>query len=149
MPYIASDPAELARPFAEELVMQGYLDRFEIYHREGRKLVELEREAAERGMLDVQYYVRSHRSMAMPTEMPKNREVSHLNFSNGLDFRGRLKSYSTARIGKSLGATSVRALCLEFDDALLLPDYDTLPEGFILRTPALAVKSIQRITAYR
>lgn len=146
MTYPAANPAELAQPYAEELVMQGYFDQFEAGDDELRKIIELEREASERGMFDVQYYVRSYRSMAIPTYIQTDREVTFVNFDNGLDFRGRLKTYSTVRIGKMVGAAGVRALCLKFDEALLLPGYDALPDGFSLQTPALAVKSIQRIT---
>jgi hypothetical protein len=56
-----------------------------------------------------------------------------------LSFEGRFKCYSKVMIGRIIGAGSVRAFCLTFDDVLMLPGFDRLPDDRLLHVPILAV----------
>ncbi len=69
-----------------------------------------------------------------------------INFSR-LSFEGTFACYSKLLIGKIVGGTSVRALCLTFHEAILLPFFDHLPERHLLYVPVQAVEYID--TTYR
>lgn len=142
-------PAELAKPFAEQLVTSGELDGFSSASQaEQNTIVELEGIADELKMLGRQYVVHSYRSMLIPKRFEaEDPEVQYVNFNDGIDFSARLVTYSTVRIGKLLGGTSVRALCLTFENATLLPYFDKVDDSELLYTPVFAVADMSKVAA--
>lgn len=144
--FLPKTPAELAIPFAQDMFDQNLLDEFKpATQNEQHSLIELERIAELYNMLGRQYLVHSYRSAAIPVSFEDDEIPSGHNFSEGLDFSGELVTFSTVRIGKSLGSTSLRALCLTFNNVTLLPYFDSLPDDQLLYTPAFAVKDMERI----
>lgn len=140
------NPADLALPYAEQMVMDGLLDLYEPSEIEHDKLAELEVQAEAAQMLHNRYYVKSGRSFIAP--FAHEREVKDVNihhFDNGLDFMGTLFTYSTLRLKRGIGNGAIRALCLTFHGVKLLPGLDDMPEGYLLHTPAFAVTEIDQV----
>ena len=69
--------------------------------------------------------------------------VDLINFFD-LSFEGPFTSFSIVHVGKIVGACSVRALCLSFKEATLLPYFDNIPDDHFLHVPVLAVDNISR-----
>lgn len=147
MVFVPGTPAELAKPLAEQLIVRGELDGFTTASQaEQDRLIELEKIADDLHMLGRQYIVHSHRSLIIPKSFDADDpEVSCINFNNGVDFSGRLVTYSTVRVGKLLGGTSIRALCLTFENATLLPYFDRVDDSELLHTPVFAVADMDQV----
>ena len=143
----ARNPAELALPYAEEVVVRGYLDNFdEVDVAEHQRLEELEIQAIAAQMLGHQYFVSSGRSIILPAEMEHD-EIAQFEAADGVDFPGRLFSFSTVRVGRLIGGNAVRALCLTFDNVTLMPYFEKIDESKLLHTPAFAVRDIDELPA--
>lgn len=143
----AGNPAELALPYAEKLVMKGELDSFDsVSTIEQRNLQELEYLAEVTGMLNKRYFVNSGRSIVLPADLEYS-EFTPYEMSDGIDFSGKLISFSTIRIGRNLGGQSIRALCLTFDNVTLLPYFEQIDSDRLVHTPAFAVMGIDELGA--
>ena len=142
---IPSTPANLAIPFADRLMQSGELDGFTSATPGSQQiLVDLERFATDAEMLDRSYFVESYRSMCIPASFKDKEEVSYYNFGEGLTFEGTLATFGIVKVGRILGGNSVRALCLVFSRATLLPYMDEVEPDHLLYTPAYAVKGMSR-----
>lgn len=141
-------PASLASESAERLVLDRYLDRFsEITDEEQRVIVKLEKLAESFAMTNQSYFVSSGRSMMVPKRFDADDpEVPYVNFGEGLDFQGEFLTYAAVRIGKVSRGAAVRALCLAFEGAILMPYFDHVPEDHVLYTPVLAVQDMDRVS---
>jgi hypothetical protein len=145
--YPVRNPAELALPYAEEVVLSGYLDDFDTVHATERKrLEELEIQAAAAHMLGRQYFVSSGRSVILPAELEHD-EIAQFESTDGIDFSGRLISFSTVRVGRIIGSNAVRALCLAFDNVTLMPFFEKIDDTKLLHAPAFAVRGIDELPA--
>lgn len=140
-------PANLASESAEQLVLDRHLDQFgEITDEEQRVIIRLERLAENFAMTSQSYFVSSGRSMMVPKRFDADDlSVPYINFGEGLDFQGEFVTYAAVRIGRISRGAAVRALCLAFDGAILLPYFDRVPEDHILYTPVLAVQDMDRV----
>jgi len=140
------NPADLALPYAERMVMDGILDSFEPSTVEHQQLSELEIQADAAQMLNSRYYVKSGRSFIAPFAHEREVKGNGIHqFNNGLDFTGTLFTYSTLRLKRGIGDGAIRALCLTFHGVKLLPGLDDMPEGYLLHTPAFAVMEIDQV----
>ncbi len=139
---LATNPAELALPFVEAIDTRSELS---IGKEEERILVELDHLTDAAHMHGV-YFTQAGRALSIPVTFESDKPTGYTSF-NSLTFEGRLVTYSVVKIGRLIGATSIRALCLSFDEVMLLPFFDTLPEDRLLHVPALAIDSMSRTAA--
>lgn len=142
-----TNPAEIARSYAEDLMMGGHLDEMTNSSAEKDALAELTQIAHEADMLQSKFYVRSYKSIITPATQETLQDVTITNFDHGLDYSGRFIGFSTVRIGKLMGGNAIRALCLAFEDTTLLPYFDEVPDDKWLFTPVHAVKEMDKRAA--
>ena len=135
---IIIDPANLAKSYVARL--DG--SRIENTKEENNILVELDR-ICEAANFNGQYFTQVNRAMALPVSFRVDEKVTYVKF-NSLMFEGKFVTYSIVKIGRIIGASIVRALCLSFDDVTLLPFLDKLPNDMLLHVPVLAVDSMSR-----
>jgi hypothetical protein len=129
-------PASWAVVEAELAFFQG--DEFRKQPEDEKVLTKLGRDARDLEFEDQQYFVETSRALAIPASFEADSPVGYGNFFR-LSFEGRFKCYSKVMIGRIIGAGSVRAFCLTFDDVLMLPGFDRLPDDRLLHVPILAV----------
>lgn len=135
---ITPNPAAIA----EEEAKQSFLAGPNIVE-DRRRLIRLDKSADQFGFINEPYFVQAGRSLAIPRCFEKDEEVIIRNFDR-LAFEGLFKCYSKVEIGRIVGASSVQALCLTFDEVTLLPYFDDLPEDRLLYVPVMAVDSIDK-----
>lgn len=133
------DPVSLAAPTAETIVIPEI--NMSLPRKEQLKFLGLDAVADSLGFVGQKYFVESRRSLSIPASFEAQKPVELIDFM-GLTFEGKFVTYSQVTVGKIIGAHSVRALCLSFDDVTLLPYFDHLPEDHLLHVPVLAVESI-------
>lgn len=132
-------PVELAELRAEQAsVGHG----FEQTPQDERLLAELDHAAEELGFTDSSYFVESGRALIVPASFDADRPVAYTSLF-GLSFEGSFATYSKVHIGRLIGGESIRAVCLTFGEAILLPFFDPLEEGDLLHVPVLAVDSME------
>lgn len=111
---------------------------------EEQVLVKLEKISEQLGF-HRRYFVETNRALAIPISYDRDQPVTYTNFGEGLTFSGSLVTFAAVKIGRlAIAETSVRALCLTFDSALLLPYFETLEEDRLLYTPAYAITILGR-----
>lgn len=135
-------PVTIALPYAESLVVNGNLDSFDIHDDEHEALRCLEEQAEAIGALNQQFFVTSGRSILTSLQTEENYCTSF----DSLDFSGELFTYSTVRIGRTLGNHAMRALCLSFHNVTLLPYFDRIAEDQLLHVPAYAVHEMDPVS---
>lgn len=133
-----SNPAELAEIRAQQSVDQA----FDITIADQQLLAELDHGAEELGFLGQSYFVEATRALVVPATFQADQPVTYHSFF-GLSFEGTFATYGKVHIGQLIGAGAVRAICLAFPKATLLPYFDDLDPQDILYVPALAVASIE------
>lgn len=138
----ANNPAALAQQCAEDMVMRGELDTFELSEHERERIAELDRIAEQSGWLDQSYVVDSHRSILLPAHIEEGSNITTQHF-NRLMFSGELRAHAVVRLENKLGNNAIRAVCMMFDNVTLLPYFDKVPEDRLLYTPAHAIASMQ------
>ena len=137
------NPAEIAAPMA--LAEHASPGLFAKDPESYGTLSTLEAWARDLDFTDRQYFVDSQRSFAIPASFESSADETvtyHDMFQ--LSFEGVFRGYSKIMIGRIVGAGSVRAYCLTFEEVTLLPFFDEMPEEDILHVPALAVNDIQQ-----
>jgi hypothetical protein len=139
-----TNPVELAAKRAEERALAT--TGFDISQQDAFTLAQLDAAAEMLGFIGNQYLMNSHRAFAIPASFNVDEQVTHHQFM-GLMFEGDFACYSKIHVGKILGATSVRALCLTFHNVTLLPYFDRMEEGDLLHVPVLAVDTIDQLAA--
>lgn len=131
-------PVELAELRAEQHVTAG----FEMTVEDERLLAELDHAAEQLDFHGRNYFVETGRALITPASFDADSPVAGFDFF-GLTFEGSFATYSKVHVGRILGGNSVRAVCLTFRSATLLPFCDQLEEGHLLHVPVLAVESIE------
>lgn len=139
-----TNPVELAAVRAEERALAT--NGFEMTPEDEHTLAQLDAAAEMLGFIGSQYFMHSHRALAIPASFEADRDVTHFNFM-GLTFEGDFACYSKIHVGRLVGGTSIRALCLTFHNVTLLPYFDKMPETDLLHVPVLAVDSIDKLAA--
>ncbi len=133
------NPLEIAKPFAEQV---GSREIFGALPDEETLLVSLD-EISTIAQTEGSYFVETGRALSIPASFDAAEPVELINFFD-LTFEGPFTSFSIVHVGKIVGAFSVRALCLAFEEATLLPYFDSIPSDHLLHVPVLAVESIAR-----
>lgn len=139
---VVRNPAELAQPYAYDLVRQGVSDEHELTYHEQAVLCQLDEEADILGMIGQQYWVDSTKAFSIPVSFEADEPVRFIDF-NKLSFEAVFVSFGTVRMRGLEGRPAIGAVCLAFDGSLLLPYFDRVPEEHLLYVPALAVDSMQ------
>ena len=142
-----SDPATMAQPYAESLMLGGHIDTMTHTEQEEQALKELTQIAFDSKMLFAKYIVKSHKSFITPATGQVQENVNVTHFDSGLTYSGKFVGFSTVRIGSIIGGNAIRALCLTFEETTLLPYFDELPSDKWLHTPAHAVKTMTQRAA--
>ncbi len=132
-----SNPVELASIRAE----QSTSDSLIVTRADEFLLCELDEAAKMLGFLNTPYFISAGRGMIIPKSFEATEEIEYSS-SFGLEFEGHFACYSKVHIGKLVGGTSVRAVCMTFDQAALFPFLDPIAEDELLHVPVLAVNSI-------
>lgn len=131
-------PVELASIVAEESISQS----FEISDQEVHQLASLEYGAEELGFLRRNYFVEAHRGVILPADCVSGERLTFINLM-GVTLEGRFLTYSKVHIGRLAGGNAVRAVCMAFESATLLPFFDTVPDDQLVHVPVLSVAAIE------
>ena len=111
---------------------------------EEKALVELDAMCEILGFHQRQYFVESRQAFAIPKSFDRTKNVTYIKFQDGLTFSGKLETFATVKIGRlAIAERNVRALCLAFSTALLMPYLESLDEDELLYAPAQAINDIQ------
>ena len=134
------DPVELALTQVESVSSTPDLATT---RQEEKALVELDAVCELLGFHQQQYFVESRQAFAIPKSFDRTKDVIYTKFQDGLTFSGKLETFAAVKIGRlAVAEHNVRALCLAFSTALLLPYFNTLNEDDILYAPAQAINDI-------
>lgn len=133
------NPAQLAETRAAE----NFSDSFETSDLDHRLLAELDIGAESLGFLNNDYFVESGRAMILPASFQADETVLYTSFF-GLSFEGRFASYAKVHIGRIIGGSAVRAVCMAFSEATLLPYFDNIHRDEMLYVPVMAVNSMEQ-----
>ena len=95
------------------------------------------------------YFVESAQAFALPLDYELDQPVSVSNYGDGLMFQGKFEAHSVVKINSLhvswLESMDINALCLMFDDVLMLPYFETLDEDRLLFVPAASIDDMQRV----
>lgn len=139
-PEMPTNPAELAEIRASEYIKDG----MDVTDEDHRLLQELDHAAEQLGFTGEDYWVESGRAFIMPVSFEADEPQGFDNFFS-LDFDGTFASYADVRIDYHINESEIskiRAICLAFSRAKLLPFLDDVPDDKLLLVPVLAVDSI-------
>jgi hypothetical protein len=136
---LPANPVSLADREALQVFKQS--DSFAEQPEDHRLLRELDASATSLDFVDKNYWAETSRGMSIPASFEADEQVPIINFFK-LAFEGKFVCYSKLQIGRIVGHGSVKALCLTFDEATLLPYLDPLPATDLLYVPVLAVDEI-------
>jgi hypothetical protein len=134
------NPKELAGIRAEEMPM----DSFEHRESDARLLAELDYAASQLGFIGQNYFIEANRTLIIPKSWDRSEAVSYTDIF-GVIFEAELTTYARVSIGRIVGNRAVRALCLAFDKALLLPYFDYTRDTDMVYVPVLAINSIEPV----
>jgi hypothetical protein len=141
MSHVPKNLVELAEPFVFELSKRADFDSFQRSHAEKSALQELDSMAEDLALDGKDYHVVAGRSWSIPRSFRVEEEV-HLGNYYGVEFWGTFCSHAIVKINGLYGREDVRALCLTFDDVLMLPGLDKVPADRAVHVPVLAVDDI-------
>jgi hypothetical protein len=133
------DPVELANLRVQQT--SAIVDDFEITPEDERILAELDFAADSLGFIGRPYYLSAARGFVLPKEFDPSEPVTYHSIFDVMA-EGAFATYSKLRIGKLVGVGTVRAFCLTFDEALILPYFAQLEPDEMLLVPVLAVGTI-------
>lgn len=135
------DPAALAEPAALRVFHQP--DALERLPEDEAILGHLDKAASDLDLIDRSYWVETSRAVSLPVDFESDEQVRMIDFGK-LNFEGIFACYAKVVVGRIIGGASVKALCLTFHEATLLPYFDRLPENHLLYVPVHAVDQIDR-----
>jgi hypothetical protein len=139
---LVTNPAELALQFVDDIDIRSQLD---IKEEETRLLAGLDHLTELANMHGI-YLTRAGRALAIPVSFEADEPVDGSDFDSPM-FVGRLVTYSIVKIGEIVEATSVRSLCLTFDEVTMWSHFDSLPKDQLLHVPVLAIDSMSLTAA--
>ena len=134
---IIRNPAELGCNFVDD-ISPRQTDRFEINYEEERLLSEIERISEDLNFLNKRYSASAYRGFLVPKQFSESGKVSYFQYDS-VSFEGEFMTYSVVKIGRIIGAMSVRALCATFSNSILYSNFELLPDDHLLHIPVLAV----------
>lgn len=135
---IIKTPAELAKSYIGQL---EDINDFENSLIEEKVLVELDDICTKAAINNQRYFTSTNKAFALPVSFSYSEKVSYQEFQR-LDFEAVFVTYSIIKIGRLIDNRSVRALCVTFDDSLLLPYFDRLDDSHLLHVPVLAISEM-------
>lgn len=136
---IPLDPFELAASRVEASMSKD----FSFLRTDEALLCDLDNDAETLGFIDSTYFITAGRSMIIPKSFEASEPVKYSDIY-GLTSEAKFRSYAKVHIGRLIGQTSVRAVCMTFTDALVLPYFMEIPDEDLLYVPVLAVRSIEQ-----
>jgi hypothetical protein len=131
------DPRELAQNRAHELCGPD----FDHNQTDNHVLAELDYAAQQCNFLESTYFLSVYSAFIIPRQWDAQDSVTYVRLPE-LQLEGKLACYSKVSIGRLVGRGSVRALCLTFQEALLLPFFDRVESSDLLHVPVLAISNI-------
>ena len=132
------DPVELAAIRAEE----AGGDSFDMAADDDRVIRELDYVADQLGFIGMNYYVETNRALIIPGQHDPSQQVPYENiYRTGIE--GQFVTLSRVHIGEFVNGHTVRALCLAFTSAVLLPSFIKIDDEKLVHVPVLAVESIE------
>ena len=131
------NPVELASKRAE---LEPSLS-FDVMANDLQTLAELDSAASDLGFIDQTYFVESYRGFIVPGSFEATELVTYTSIYC-LQFEAQFRCYSKVHIGRIIGGNAVRAICLTFTTALLLPSFEHTEDSELLHVPVLAVSEI-------
>ncbi len=134
------DPADLGRSYIDKIDALK-LESFDKSIEEQKVLAELDSISEKCHFSNQKYFVNVNLAFSIPVSFSADDKVSFLRFES-LCFEAKFVTYSVVRIGRILTERAVRALCVSFDDSILLPYFDNLPADHLLHVPVLAVDNM-------
>jgi hypothetical protein len=134
------NPVEIAALRAED--PSFYRDELKANDNDHLLLAELDYAAEHLGYHGTQYEISAYRTLAVSASFEADKPVKVYDIFRHMSFRGTFETYAHVRIGRIIGAHSVRAVCLAFSDAILYPTFERIPDEDLLYVPVLAVDSI-------
>ncbi len=135
------NPVELAEPFVFELSKRADFDSFQRSDAERSVLRTLDSMADDLGLDSKDYQVAAGRAWSIPKSFRIDEEVPIGNHY-GVEFLGTFCSHAIVKINGLCGREDIRALCLTFDDVVMLPELDRVPTNRAVHVPVLAVNDI-------
>ena len=134
---MVKNPAELGRSYIDR-IDNAKLENFNKSTEEDRILAELDSISEKCRFINQKYFVSVNIAFSIPCSFSADSQVSYTQFEP-LSFEAKFVTYSIVKIGRILASHAVRALCVSFDESILLPYFDSLPEDHLLHVPVLAV----------
>jgi hypothetical protein len=147
------DPVELAANAARYIPFQE--DTPSAQKAAVRILSELQQAVTALDIINRRYWIETGRGIALPKPEVQEMTAEGVPVQDfyGLHFEGLFRGYAKLDIGsithhdtvgRRMGSTSVKALCLTFNEATLLPLLEELPEEQLLFVPVPAVDIIDQ-----
>lgn len=137
---LPNDPYQLAEKRAEQSTSNSWDALPEDY----KLLEELDFVAEELGFVDTEYFIDANRGFVIPREFDPKDTVTYVNCMDVL-FEGKFTGFSKVHIGRIIGVGAVRAVCLTFKEATILPFFEKIEDTEFLHVPVLAVQSIENV----
>ncbi len=104
-------------------------------------LTELDYAAGELGFIGQNYFFSAFRGFVFPKQFDATKSVTYHAISD-ITAEGPFATYSRVGIGRLIGVGTVRAVCLAFDEATILPHFTKLDDDEMLFVPVLSIDSI-------
>ena len=134
---MVKNPAELGRSYIDR-IDKIKLESFDKSLEEDNLLVELDSISEQCHFINQKYFVNVNLAFSISSSFPADSEVPYIQHET-LCFEAKFVTYSIVKIGRILAGQAIRALCISFDEGILLPYFDSLPEDHLLHVPVLAV----------
>jgi hypothetical protein len=136
---IPTNPKDVALPLADKFSLPNFTRTQEVE----QMLKDLEHMSEWLGFLGRRFFVECARSLVIPADTTEDEVEYHS--VHGVMVEGSLVSYSQVSIGNFIGHSTVKALCLTFNDAILLPTFSLVDNSDLLHIPVYAIDSIVQV----
>ncbi len=135
-----ANPVELAELRAQQSFSSSNND-FTMAPADQRLLAELDFAADELGFIGQSYFVQAARGLVIPKSFDASEDLTYTSITDVM-LEGSFATFSKVHVGKIIGHGTVRAVCLAFDGALLVPQFVRVDPDELLFVPVLAVDTI-------
>jgi hypothetical protein len=106
----------------------------------------LDSAAKQLDLINRDYWVNSNWALSIPVDFESFDDEVEIKDYRDVRFAGNFFSYSKIKVAEIIGGQSVRALCLAFHEATILPLFEDLPERHILHVPVLALNEMDQLS---
>lgn len=136
------NPKELASARAEQISATS--DNFEATNNDEFMLTELDYAAEELGFIGQNYFFSAFRGFVFPKQFDATKPVTYHSIFD-ITAEGPFAAYSRVSVGRLIGVGTVRAVCLTFDEATILPSFTKLENDEMLFVPVLSIDSMTTV----